>query len=253
MSHPEQLGYIRLMRKLVCPSAKKILEIGSYNVNEINGGIRAIFSDCDYTGVDLISGPGVDIVASGSEVDMPTDSFDVTLSSECFEHNPFWRETFANMYRMTSPGGVVIMTCATTGRVEHGTARSAQAELSPGTTSVGWNYYSNLTQSDFDAAFNINSMFSEYGFYTARTSHDLYFFGVKIGGEHPPLDFAAINRGIAELAALRPKGLKSLARNVARAPLGLLSSVFPEPIFQNLAVPYSKAVYRLGRLCGIDA
>ena len=116
MAHPEQTGFIRLMRDFVFPSSGSVLEIGSYQVNE-DGRLRAIFSGCSYTGVDLVEGPGVDIVASGHEVNLPSDSFDVALSAECFEHNPLWRETFANMYRMTKPGGVVIITCASKGRV----------------------------------------------------------------------------------------------------------------------------------------
>jgi hypothetical protein len=44
----------------------------------------------------LVEGPGVDIVASGHEVNLASDSFAVTISAECFEHNPLWRETFAN-------------------------------------------------------------------------------------------------------------------------------------------------------------
>jgi len=31
----------------------------------------------------------------------PANSFDCTISVECFEHNPFWLETFVNMLRMT--------------------------------------------------------------------------------------------------------------------------------------------------------
>ena len=114
MAHPEQTGFMRLMRDFVFPSNGNVLEIGSYQVNE-NGSLRAIFSGCSYTGVDLIEGRGVDVVASGHEVNLTSDSFDVTLSAECFEHNPLWRETFANMYRMTKPGGILIITCAIEG------------------------------------------------------------------------------------------------------------------------------------------
>jgi SAM-dependent methyltransferase len=246
MSHPEQLGFVRLMRELLCPSGGKILEIGSYNMNEPDVGNRAIFSGYDYTGVDLAEGPGVDLVASGHEVDLPSDSFDVTLSAECFEHNPVWRETFANMYRLTGPGGVVIITCATKGRVEHGTTRSARPGFSPGTTAVGWDYYRNLTQADFERAFDLSRMFTVHRFYTARTSHDLYFFGAKCGAPCPVFDPDAIERGVAALGNLRPKGLKNAARSIARAPLGLLSLILPERAFQNVAVPYSRVVYRLG-------
>lgn len=250
MSHPEELGFVRLTRELLCPAGGKILEIGSHDVD---ANIRAIFSGYDYTGVDLVEGPGVDLVASGHEVDLPSESFDVTLSAECFEHNPVWRETFANMYRMTKPGGLVIMTCATTGRVEHGTTRSAHAEYSVGTIAVGWDYYRNLTQEDFEIAFRLSVMFTVHRFYTAKTSHDLYFFGAKVGAASPPFNSDAIERGIAGLGHLRPKGLRNIGRTIARAPLGALSRVLPDQAFQNVAVPYSRVIYRLGAIFGMAA
>lgn len=78
-----------------------MLEVGSL---DINGSVREAFSNCDYTGVDLELGPGVDLARQGQSVDFPTGHFDTTISVECLEHNPFWRETVANMLRMTRPG-----------------------------------------------------------------------------------------------------------------------------------------------------
>jgi SAM-dependent methyltransferase len=241
MAHAEQTGFIRLMRDLVFPSNGTVLEIGSYQVNE-KGNLRSIFSGCSYTGVDLVEGPGVDVVASGHEVNLTSDSFDVTISAECFEHNPLWRETFSNMYRMTKKGGVLIITCASTGRIEHGTARSVKPTYSPGTTAVGWDYYMNLTQNDFDRALDISRMFSDYHFYSLNSSHDLYFFGIKRGGVGPVFSAAAIKQGVDGLENIRKR---NAARSVARAPLGIMSRILSERQFQNIAVPYTKALYRI--------
>jgi hypothetical protein len=38
---------------------KKVLEVGSL---DINGSVRPLFTDCDYMGIDLGDGPGVDQV-----------------------------------------------------------------------------------------------------------------------------------------------------------------------------------------------
>jgi SAM-dependent methyltransferase len=241
MAHAEQTGFIRLMRDFVFPSNGRVLEIGSYQVNE-SGSLRAIFSGCSYTGVDLAEGPGVDVVASGHDVNLTSDSFDVTLSAECFEHNPLWRETFANMYRMTKPGGILIITCASRGRVEHGTARSFKPHYSPGTTAVGWDYYMNLTQEDFERCFDVSDMFSAHHFYNLESSHDLYFFGVKTGGVGPAFSAAAVRQGVDKLANIRTR---SAARTVARAPLSVISRILPDRMFQNIAVPYTKAMYRI--------
>jgi SAM-dependent methyltransferase len=248
MAHAEQTGFIRLMRDYVFPSNGSVLEIGSYQVNDI-GNLRAIFSGCGYTGVDLIEGRGVDVVASGHEIGLPSDSFDVTISAECFEHNPVWRETFVNMYRMTKPGGILIITCATRGRIEHGTARSTTPDYSPGTTAIGWDYYMNLTQVDFERAFNISEMFSSHRFYDVRSSHDLYFFGVKSGAPGPVFDTATITLGVDKLAKLRQPGF---GHAVARAPLGVLSRVLPEKTFQSIAVPYAKAMSRIANTLGVQ-
>ncbi len=72
----------------------KVLEVGSL---DINGSIRQFFVGCDYVGVDLGEGRGVDVVARGEELDYPDDSFDVVASCECFEHNPEWVKTFNNI------------------------------------------------------------------------------------------------------------------------------------------------------------
>jgi SAM-dependent methyltransferase len=248
MAHAEQTGFIRLIRDLVFPSSGSVLEIGSYHVNESGGGLRSIFSGCSYTGVDLAEGPGVDVVVSGHDVDLASDSFDVTLSAECFEHNPLWRETFSNMYRMTKPGGIVIITCASRGRVEHGTARSVKPNYSPGTIAVGWDYYMNLTQDDFERAFNISGMFSAHQFYSVKSSNDLYFFGVKRGGAGPAFSAAAIRQGVDKLAIMRTR---SAARTVVRAPLAVLARVLPDRLFQDFAVPYTKALYRIANAVGV--
>ena len=51
----------------------------------------------------------------------------------------------------------------------------------------------NLTQEDFERAFNISGMFSNHHFYAVKSSHDLYFFGVKSrSGLRPVFDTAAI-------------------------------------------------------------
>src|SRR5690606_19424692 len=98
----------------------RVLEVGSL---DLNGSVRSNFSGCDYLGIDVAAGPGVDLVCQGQDYDAPDGSFDVVTSCEAMEHNPYWRETFANMLRLCRPGGLILMTCATTGRGEHGTTR----------------------------------------------------------------------------------------------------------------------------------
>lgn len=148
-----------------------VIEIGSL---DINGSVRDFFSANRYVGVDLAEGPGVDLVGEGQDIDFEDRSFDVAVSAECFEHNPYWLETFNNMYRMADK--FVIFTCASDGRPEHGTSRTTP-ENSPFT--IKWDYYRNLNEKDFRMNFDFDSSFNEYNFYYNLISKDLYFWGIK--------------------------------------------------------------------------
>lgn len=177
MAHPQQLQFIKSIVSSLPKGAEaiKVIEIGSYDVN---GSVRQFFANSDYLGVDLTEGPGVDLVCEGNKVSHPDNTYDISISCECFEHNPNWADTFLNMYRMTKQGGIVIFTCATTGRPEHGTTRTSP-HASPGTQSVNWDYYQNLTQENFEALGDFNSLFDFHFFLANKISHDLYFFGIK--------------------------------------------------------------------------
>jgi len=152
-----------------------VLEIGSYDVN---GSIRANFNfHSKYTGVDLIPGPSVDVVSKG-HLFKSSKRFDIILSIESFEHNIYWKETFLNMINLCSDDGIIIFTCATKGRLEHGTYRTDPIS-SPGTSLKDNSYYFNLTRKDFEEAFNFKEHFVTYNFYVNNLTKDLYFFGLK--------------------------------------------------------------------------
>lgn len=177
MSHPQQMAFVANLKSMFTGNFQscKVLEIGSLN---INGSIRIFFYECDYLGVDVGSGRDVDLVCPGQDLQLESDSFDTVCSCECFEHNPYWKETFTNMVRMTKPGGLVFFSCATTGRPEHGTERTTPND-SPLTIAKGWHYYKNLTQQDFEENFDFHNTFSSYSFSTNPQSCDLYFHGIK--------------------------------------------------------------------------
>ena len=177
MAHPQQLNFIAALKNQHPEyfNNKKVLEVGSLN---INGSIRPFFSGCEYFGLDIGPGRDVDIVGRGDEYNAPDETFDVTISCECFEHNPQWVETFKNMIRMTKTLGFVIITCATVGRPEHGTVKTTPAD-SPLTIGIGWDYYKNLGEEDFRKNINLDEFFSDYNFIINEESHDLYFYGIK--------------------------------------------------------------------------
>jgi len=184
MAHPEQHAFVENLKinKPKFFKGKKVLEVGSL---DINGSIRPLFEKCDYIGVDVGVGEGVDLVCEGQELDHPDKTYDVTGSTECFEHNPYWAETFENMIRMTKKKGLVFFTCATDGRHTHGTSRTHR-ECSPLTVHLGQtdrkeyhDYYMNLNEEHFKEKFNFEEIFSSYEFSVNKTSCDLYFWGIK--------------------------------------------------------------------------
>jgi SAM-dependent methyltransferase len=176
MAHPTQTEFVGKFAELMPEffSDCRVLEVGSL---DINGSVRPLFRDCSYLGIDVGPGPGVDLVCQGQDYSGPDGSFDTVISCECMEHNPYWQETFQNMVRLCKPGGIVLMTCATLGSGEHGTARTTPRS-SPNTVAAGWTYYRNLTEGDFTSAFTLDRCFAAYGFWTNWLASDLYFAGV---------------------------------------------------------------------------
>jgi len=174
MAHKEQRDFFIQIKEKFPKYFENVsvIEMGSL---DINGTVRDFYSNTkDYIGVDLDEGPGVDLVPHTEEVDLPDNSFDIAVSAECFEHNPYWLETFVNMHRIAK--NFVIFTCAGEGRPEHGTRRS-HPDTSPFT--LDWDYYRNLTEKDFSDNLDLNSMFSKYEFTYNAKAQDLYFWGVK--------------------------------------------------------------------------
>lgn len=242
VSHPEQIGFFNAVveaNKTLVEGAS-VLEIGSHDY-DLNSSIRKAFATAGrYVGVDLVAGPGVDLVGFGHELDHRDGSYDVAISGECFEHDPHWRETFSNMVRMTRPGGLVAFSCASRGRPEHWTMRTDRA-LSGGTQAVGMDYYRNLDEGDFAEALPLGSMFAAYRFWYLPTNFDLYFAGVRSGND--------VGRGRACLpddAAVRGlRSLMPLRHKAVRAPLRVLSRFIPEPRYQSVVVPYWNTLLRL--------
>ncbi|HET9553441.1 MAG TPA: class I SAM-dependent methyltransferase [Anaeromyxobacteraceae bacterium] len=176
MAHIEQLDFVSRIGRLLPRyfSRATVLEIGSL---DINGTIRSAFTNCQYTGIDVAAGPGVDVVCEGQQYDAADDSFDIVISCEVMEHNPHWVETFKNMVRLSKRDGLIVMTCGSLGRPEHGTSRS-NIDASPLTVSKGWEYYRNLAPRDFINSGCVAGLCT-WKFFENWRAYDLYFVGSK--------------------------------------------------------------------------
>lgn len=174
MAHRQQQDFVASVKQKFSNFFKdqQVLEIGSL---DINGSVRVFFENCNYVGVDVGAGPGVDVVAQGQDLTYDTGMFDVTISTEVFEHTAHWKEIFLNMHRMTRSQGLVVFTCASTGRREHGTRRTTPRDA----PLLQTDYYKNLTQDDFRTSCDLDHLFESYEFAYNDHSCDLYFYGFK--------------------------------------------------------------------------
>lgn len=96
----------------------RVVEIGSLNVNgrskdHVPGGWS------EWIGIDVISGPDVDVVGHAADVLPELGEFDVVVTTEALEHDARWTETLAAIQKCVKPGGHVMLTCAGTGRPPH--------------------------------------------------------------------------------------------------------------------------------------
>lgn len=92
-----------------------VVEIGGRN---INGTIRDLFKDDRYVSVDIRNGTGVDIVADGASF-MPSEPPACVVCCEVLEHTTAAEAICRNAFDMLAPGGIFIVTTATTGRAAH--------------------------------------------------------------------------------------------------------------------------------------
>jgi SAM-dependent methyltransferase len=159
---------------------KKVLDVGS---GDINGNNLFLFENCEYDGNDVIEAKNDTIVSKTKDLMFKENTFDTIISTECFEHDPEYEESFKKIYSLLKPDGLFLFTCASTGRYEHGTRRTSPYD-SYGTIAnlkVMSDYYKNLTEFDLNLVLPLNKLFSVWHTYYNDISKDLYFFGIKNG------------------------------------------------------------------------
>lgn len=158
---------------------KRVIDIGS---GDINGNNRHLFEKSEYIGVDVIKAPNVDIVSRAKDLPDTIGTFDVVISSECFEHDMQLYDTFQRILELLKPDSLFLFTCAGIGRPEHGTLRTSPHDsYSLKQTDSTWypNYYQNLSMDDIVKIMPLEKYFNEIHFYRNNKSNDLYFYGIR--------------------------------------------------------------------------
>ena len=176
--HPAASRFLSIISKIF-PNFfinKNVLDVGG---GDINGNNRHLFTDCSYTSNDVVSAPNVTIVCRTKDLPI-SQTFDTIISSECFEHDPEYKESLLKIMELLKPGGLFTFTCASTGRPEDGTRQTSSTESYGTIANIEdmQDYYKNLTM---DGIMEVLSMdlFSDCEFTYNPKSHDLYFYGIK--------------------------------------------------------------------------
>lgn len=100
---------------------KRVLEVGSLDVN---GSVKPFimqFKPYEYIGVDIQSGPSVDILCKAENlVDIfGPQSFDLVISTEMMEHIFDWKAAIDNMKTVLRPSGYIVITTRSLGFPRH--------------------------------------------------------------------------------------------------------------------------------------
>lgn len=92
----------------------KVLDIGS---KDINGSLRSSAPrDAGYIGIDFEAGKGVDVVITDPyKFPFKSNSFDMIVSSSCFEHSDFFWLVFLECLRLLKPSGVLYINAPSNG------------------------------------------------------------------------------------------------------------------------------------------
>ncbi len=118
----------------------RVVEFGAADLGQ--GSPRCLFPFAQYTAIDLVAGPGVDVVTDAADwepdIAYPPGPYDVAISAEMFEHAERWREVLKTARKALKYAGVFVVTCAGPGRRPHSAAGNEIVPDGEYYGNVGW-------------------------------------------------------------------------------------------------------------------
>lgn len=105
--HVSAYNLMRDFARQMPPST--LLDVGS---RDINGCLRTVFSDHEYTGLDITAGRNVDVVVADHYdwQELQGRQFDAVISGQCLEHCQFPWRTAAEILRHCKLDGIIAIT-----------------------------------------------------------------------------------------------------------------------------------------------
>lgn len=137
--HTEAFEYVK--NKVNGMHFSSVVEFGSRNVN---GSVKPLFDCGRYWGIDIVDGDMVDEVADARNWDCPWDDVGAVVCCEVLEHLRDMRDLINCAYKALAPGGMFIVTCATSPRAPHSAVDGGPVR--PG------EYYSNVPMERLEIA-----------------------------------------------------------------------------------------------------
>lgn len=100
---------------------KRVLEVGSFDINGSPREVVAPLGPGEYVGIDISPGKGVDLVCDACQLEAAfgSNSFDVVISAEMLEHVEDWAQVVSQMKRVTRPSGKLCVTTRSPGFPYH--------------------------------------------------------------------------------------------------------------------------------------
>jgi SAM-dependent methyltransferase len=114
MHHSAMLNAHKFAKKYINTTiSQSVLDVGSWDGG--NGNLRTVFDNSKYIGLDVQHGPNVDITYDSEHIPFSDNTFDIVVSSSCFEHVEHFWNLFLEMTRVLKIGGYMYINAPSSG------------------------------------------------------------------------------------------------------------------------------------------